>query len=137
MTTRTQLIIDWALRLIAAGLMVQSLFFKFSASDESVYIFSTLGIEPWGRILTGSLELVASILILIPATTGYGAGLAAGVLAGAIFSHLFTKLGIVVKDDHGQLFIYALIIFIASLVLLYRYQHQIWSVLNRYILKRK
>ncbi|MBY0536123.1 MAG: DoxX family protein [Chitinophagaceae bacterium] len=137
MTTRTQLIIDWALRLIAAGLMVQSLFFKFSASDESVYIFSTLGIEPWGRILTGSLELVASILILIPATTGYGAGLAAGVLAGAIFSHLFTKLGIVVKDDHGQLFIYALIIFISSLILLYRYQHQIWAVLKRFTSKRK
>ncbi len=137
MTTRTQLIIDWALRLIAAGLMVQSLFFKFSASDESVYIFSTLGIEPWGRILTGSLELVASILILIPATTGYGAGLAAGVLAGAIFSHLFTKLGIVVKDDHGQLFIYALIIFISSLILLYRYQHQIWAVLNRFTSKGK
>jgi uncharacterized membrane protein YphA (DoxX/SURF4 family) len=114
----------WILRLIAAAIMLQTLFFKFSAAPESVYIFSTLGIEPWGRIGTGVLELLASILILIPATTAYGALLGAGLMSGAILSHV-TKLGIVVQDDHGQLFLYACLVFISCLILLYTHRFQL------------
>ncbi len=93
--------------------MLQTLFFKFTAAPESVYIFSTLGLEPWGRIGIGILELVASILILIPRTTAFGAVLALGLMGGALFFHL-TKLGIVVQGDGGQLFIYALLVFLSS-----------------------
>lgn len=114
----------WILRLIAAAIMLQTLFFKFSAAPESVYIFSTLGIEPWGRIGTGVLELIASILILIPATTAYGALLGAGLMSGAILSHV-TKLGIVVQGDHGQLFLYACLVFISCLILLYTHRFQL------------
>lgn len=117
MTTNTRHRIEWVLRLIAAVIMLQTLFFKFSGAEESVYIFSKLGLEPWGRIGTGILELVASVLILIPSTTVYGAVLAMGIMLGAIVSHLFI-LGIEVQGDHGQLFIYALLVFISAAVLL-------------------
>jgi uncharacterized membrane protein YphA (DoxX/SURF4 family) len=75
----------WILRLLAAVILLQTLYFKFSAAPESIYIFSKLGMEPWGRIGTGVLELIAGILLLIPATTVFGALLATGLMAGAIF----------------------------------------------------
>ena len=111
------------LRIIAALILLQTLFFKFSAAEESVYIFSTLGMEPWGRIGSGVLELIASILILYPRTTFIGAALGAGLMSGAIFFHL-TKLGLVVKNDGGQLFIYALLVFVSCVVLLIIYRKQ-------------
>jgi hypothetical protein len=116
MTIKTRHRIEWALRLIAAVIMLQTLFFKFTAAEESVYIFSKLGIEPIGRIGTGIVELIASILILVPATTVIGAVLAMGLMAGAIASHLFV-LGIEVQGDHGQLFIYALLVFVSVTIL--------------------
>src|SRR5215204_3118673 len=107
MTHRTTIILSWALRLLAAAIMLQTLYFKFTAAEESVYIFSTLGIEPWGRIGTGIMELIAAVLILVPRTVVIGAILSIGIMAGAVFSHLFI-LGISVQHDGGQLFIYAL-----------------------------
>ena len=118
----------WALRLLAALIMLQTLYYKFSAADESVYIFTKLGLEPYGRIGIGVLELIASILILIPRTTVYGAVLALGLMGGALMSHI-TKLGIVVNNDSGQLFIYALLVFGASSVLLYFNRFQIINLL--------
>lgn len=120
----------WVLRILAALIMLQSLFFKFSASEESVYIFTTVGMEPWGRIATGAAELIAAILLLWPKTTVWGAVLAAGVMSGAIFFHL-TTLGLVVKDDGGQLFIYALIVFIASLILVWYHKEQVLFLLKK------
>src|SRR5258706_1167225 len=86
--SKTQAIVSWALQLAAAGILLQTLFFKFTASEESVYIFTTLGVEPWGRIATGVIELIASVLLLVPVTAPIGAVLAMGVMAGAILSHL-------------------------------------------------
>lgn len=119
-----QQVLLWFLRILAALIMVQSLFFKFSASEESVYIFTTVGMEPWGRIATGTAELIAAVLLLWPKTTVWGAVIAAGVMSGAIFFHV-TSLGLVVKNDGGQLFIYALIVFVASLVLIWFNKEQI------------
>ena len=112
---KAQTIITWAVRIIAAVILLQTLFFKFSGAEESKYIFTQLGAEPWGRIGSGVVELIASVLILIPAATWIGALLGLGTMAGAIMSHLFI-LGISVKnsdgtEDGGQLFIYALIVF--------------------------
>ncbi|RTY88524.1 DoxX family protein [Flavobacterium sp. GT3R68] len=101
----------WILRLTAAIILLQTLFFKFSGSEESVYIFSTLGMDPYGRIGSGIAELIAAILILIPRTTLLGALLGMGVMLGAIFSHIFV-LGIEVKNDGGTLFILAIITFL-------------------------
>lgn len=116
----------WILRLLAAVILLQTLYFKFSAAPESIYIFSKLGMEPWGRIGTGVLELIAGILLLIPATTVYGALLAIGLMAGAIFFHI-TKLGISVQGDGGQLFIYALIVFVSSIVLVIIYRNTLFA----------
>lgn len=110
--------------------MLQTLFFKFSASAESVYIFTTLGVEPWGRILSGVMELIAGILLLIPGKTVYGAIIGAGVMAGAIMSHL-TILGIEVMDDGGQLFIYALITFVCCAILVFVNRGQLFSLLKK------
>ena len=119
----------WVLRLLAAVILLQTLYFKFSAAPESIYIFSKLGMEPWGRIGTGILELVAGILLLIPATTVFGALLAIGLMAGAIFFHI-TKLGISVQNDGGQLFIYALLVFVSSVVLVFICRNDLSAVKN-------
>ncbi|MFO0840565.1 MAG: DoxX family protein [Phycisphaerae bacterium] len=108
---------SWVLQVIVAAILAQTLFFKFSAAEESVYIFSRLGIEPWGRIASGVAELIACVLLLTPRTVPIGALLALGVISGAIVSHL-TKLGIVVKDDGGLLFGLAVIVFAGSLAIL-------------------
>lgn len=116
----------WVLKGLAALIMLQTLYFKFSAAEESVYIFSTLGMEPWGRIGTGVLELLTSVLILYPRTTVFGAALGAGLMSGAIFFH-FTKLGIAVRGDGGQLFLYAIVTFLSCISLLLIYREQLIS----------
>lgn len=123
---------DWMLRIVAAVILLQTLFFKFTGSEESVYIFSTLGMEPFGRIASGIAELVAAVLILIPRTTVYGALMGLGVISGAIVSHLFV-LGIEVKNDGGLLFILALVVFVCCVVLIYRSK----AILKLIILKYK
>jgi uncharacterized membrane protein YphA (DoxX/SURF4 family) len=110
-------IVNWILRLLAAVIMLQTLYFKFTAAPESVYIFTTIGMEPYGRIGIGVMELVASILLIVNSTRLIGAGLGVGLMAGALFFHL-TQLGIEVQGDGGQLFAYALIVMVSCLLLL-------------------
>src|SRR5258706_14053974 len=107
----------WGARLGAAIILLQTLDLKFTASPESVYIFSTIGMEPWGRIGVGVVELIAGVFLLLSATAWLGAGLALGLMAGAIGMHL-TVLGIEVQGDGGQLFIYALIVTLCSVFVL-------------------
>lgn len=125
-------IAPWVLRIVAALIMLQTLYFKFSGSEESVSIFSQLGMEPWGRIATGILELIASILMLYPKTTFFGAVLAIGLMSGAIGAHL-TKLGIAVKNDGGQLFIYALLVLLSSLILAIIYRNEGINLIKKII----
>ena len=129
MTVNINTIAVWILKLIAAVIMLQTLFFKFTAAPESVYIFTKLGMEPWGRIGIGTMELVASVLILIPKTTGIGAALGAGLMSGALFFHI-TKLGLIVQDDGGLLFIYALLVFISCISLVVMYRSNLLSLLK-------
>jgi len=123
-------VILWLARLAAAAIMLQTLFFKFTGAPESVYIFSTVGIEPWGRLLTGSLELVASVLLLIPVTSIWGAVLTVGLMAGAIGVH-FIFLGIAVQGDGGYLFFLAVITLACALASLWIQQQQVRVVLTR------
>jgi hypothetical protein len=115
--SRTQMLVSWLLQLTVAGILLQTLFFKFTGAEESVYIFSRLGAEPWGRIGSGVIELIASLLLLTPAFAPVGAILTMGVMAGAIVSHL-TVLGIEVKGDGGLLFGLALTAFVGSAIVL-------------------
>ena len=104
---------SWFLRITATIVLLQTLFFKFTAAPESVYIFTKVGAEPWGRIGSGIVEMIAAILLLTPRFTWLGSLLALGVMAGAILSHL-TILGIDVRGDKGLLFGLALTVFLAS-----------------------
>lgn len=110
-------VLSWVLQVAVAGILLQTLFFKFTGAEESVYIFSTLGAEPWGRIGSGVLELVAAVLLLIPTTSPLGALLTMGLMIGAIGSHL-TVLGIEVRGDGGLLFGLAVTCFIGSAIVL-------------------
>ena len=110
----------WLLRLIAAVILLQTLYFKFTAQPESVELFAQLGMEPWGRIGTGIAELITAILLLIPRTTLLGAVMGVGLMSGAIFFHL-TKLGINFGGN-AILFSYAVITFVccSCLIVIFR-----------------
>jgi len=123
--------VSWVAQLTVAGILLQTLFFKFTGAEESVYIFTTLGrfvhvagVEPWGRIGSGVIELIAGLMLLVPATASLGAGLAMGVMAGAIASHILV-LGVEVKGDGGLLFALALTAFVGSVVVLVLRRSQI------------
>lgn len=117
-------VVSWVLRLTAAVILFQTLYFKFTAAPESVYIFTKVHAEPWGRIGSGVMELVAGILLLTPRYNWLGSFLAAGAMAGAILSHL-TLLGIEVQGDKGLLFGLALIVFLASTINLFLHRKHI------------
>lgn len=128
--TAVQRTVSWIIRLLVAGILLQTLFFKFSGAEESVYIFTAVGAEPWGRIGSGVVELVAALLLLAPATAPYGAILTMGTMAGAIASHL-AILGIVVKDDGGLLFGLAVTALVGSAVVAVMHRSDL-PVVGRY-----
>ena len=129
-TTVAVSVLSWLLRIAAAIILLQTLFFKFTAAPESVYIFTKVGAEPWGRIGSGVIELIAATLILTPRFTWLGSLLAMGVMAGAVLSHL-TVLGIEVQGDKGLLFALALIVFVCSTVNLLLHRSEIPAVGKR------
>ena len=115
--TKTEGAVSWICRIVAAVILLQTLFFKFSAAPESVYIFNKVGLGAAGRIGSGVVELIAAILLFVPGLTWLGAVLALGVIGGAIMSHL-TVLGIDVMGDHGLLFGLALAVAVCSAIVL-------------------
>jgi hypothetical protein len=123
-------VISWILQLVAAAILFQTLFFKFTGAEESVYIFTRLGAEPWGRVGSGVVELIAGILLLVPRTVPLGALIAFGVMGGAIASHL-TRLGIVVQNDGGLLFALAVVVLLATALLLVLRREYLRQLLNR------
>lgn len=129
---KRSIIFPWILRLLAAIILLQTLFFKFTAAEESVFIFTQMGIEPWGRIVTGIAELIAAILILNRSTLFLGALMALGIMTGAILSHIVV-LGIEVQQDGGQLFIYASLVWLCSLILILLNRHQLTAFLEKMV----
>lgn len=127
---KTRAVACWCMQILAAAILLQTLLFKFTGAEESRYIFSTLGLEPWGRCFTGLVELLAATLLLIPRTAAFGALLALGVISGAIVGHL-TKLGIAVRDDHGLLFGLAIVVFISAASIVAFRRDQLMPVARR------
>ncbi len=111
-------IIFWGARIIAALILLQTLYFKFTGHPESVALFSKLGVEPWGRIATGIFELIAGVLLLLPATAFFGGLLGVGLMFGAIGSHLFV-IGIESQGDGGYLFMLAILVLVLSSVVVW------------------
>lgn len=122
--------LSWIIKLVPVVIMLQTLYFKFSASPESVYIFSKIGMEPYGRIGIGILELVASVFILIPKTTVYGAVLGVLLMVGAIRFHL-TELGVDVQNDGGKLFYLAVIVAVFCTILIIIHRKKIFSLFSK------
>lgn len=125
---------SWILRIAAAVILLQTLYFKFSAHPESVAIFSKLGVEPWGRIGTGVMELITGILLLIPATAFLGGLLGIGLMSGAIWAHVLV-IGIESAGDGGQLFAYAIIVFVCCFLVAIMHKRQATTLLLK--LKQK
>lgn len=121
---RSVVTLSWIAQIVAAVILVQTLYFKFTGAPESVYIFTTIGAEPWGRIGSGVMELIAAVLLLIPATAPFGGILAMGLMVGAIGAHL-TRLGIVVQGDGGLLFGLAVTVFVCSLLVVWLRREQV------------
>ncbi|MTI87578.1 MAG: DoxX family protein [Balneolaceae bacterium] len=124
-------LLSWVLRITSAIILLQTLFFKFTGAPESIYIFETVGMEPFGRYASGIAELVASILFFVPGLTWLGAFIGLGVMSGAIISHL-TVLGIEVQEDGGVLFVMAIIVFICCAILLFMYRKDIPIIGSRF-----
>lgn len=127
-------IVSWALRIIAAIILLQTLYFKFTGQPESVELFTKLGVEPWGRIGTGIIELFASILLLLPATVIFGAIMGIGLMAGAIFSHLLV-IGIDSNGDGGILFMLAFVVLISCVSVLFIHKTEVMN-LKKQILRK-
>ena len=125
----TKNIISWVLRLTVAIILLQTLYFKFTALPDSVHIFSVLGLEPWGRISLGIVELITAILILIPKTKIIGMINSLGIILGAIFSHLLV-LGVNVGNDGGSLFTLAIIVLIASTLFLVIHKTEVLTLIK-------
>ena len=126
--------ISWVLRLTVSAILLQTLYYKFTAHPDSVHIFSALGVEPWGRIGLGIVELITSVLILIPKTKMIGMVNSLGIILGAIFSHILV-LGFNVSNDGGKLFTLAIIVFIASGSFLILHQNELKSLIHRFTKK--
>ena len=124
--------IERALSIVAAVILLQTLYFKFTAAPVSVHIFSTLGIEPWGRIGSGIVELISGILLSIPKTSLYGAILALGTMSGTILSHLLF-LGIDVQNDGGSLFMMAMIVTVCSFGVIFIKRDELESLFSKFI----
>lgn len=133
---KTKTLLSWGLRLVVAIILLQTLFFKFAGAEESVYIFSTLGIEPWGRIGSGIAELIFAVLLLIPRTAWMGAVGSMGVISGAILAHL-TSLGIEIQGDGGTLFGLALAVFFGSLAVLVLHREEAIAFVKQTLRTRK
>lgn len=128
---KLKIIFSWVLQITAAVILLQTLYFKFTAQPESVELFTKLGVEPWGRIGTGIVELIASILLLVPSTVIIGALLGTGLMAGAIASHLLV-IGIESQGDGGQLFMLAIIVFVCCLVIMLLHKQQAITIINKF-----
>lgn len=144
MTNRSKSIVAFVLSLYIAFVFVQSLFFKFTGSEESIFIFSTLrewsGIglfEPFGRWFIGLSELVASILLFIPRLRVFGAGIALGIITGAIFFHLFTPLGVEIMGDGGLLFALASGVWLSAAALLALHRVEVFAILRFFAGRRR
>lgn len=127
---KTKNFISWLLRLTVVIILLQTLYFKFTAHPESVHIFSALGVEPWGRIGLGIIELITAILILTPKTKIIGMINSLGIILGAVFSHLLV-LGVTVGNDGGGLFTLAIIVLIASTLFLILHKTEVISLIKR------
>lgn len=130
--TKSARFISWLFQLLAALILLQTLYFKFTGAPESVHIFETVGMEPWGRYISGVLELIAGILLLFPGLSWLGALLALVVISGALFFHI-TTLGVEVMGDGGALFYLAATVFVSCLAVLWIRRGELLETIKKWV----
>lgn len=123
--------ISWMLRLTVSVILLQTLYYKFTAHPDSVHIFSVLGVEPWGRIGLGIIELIIAFFILLPKTSLIGMLASLGIILGAVFSHVLV-LGVNVSNDGGGLFTLAIIVLIASTIFLFMHKRELILLIQKF-----
>ncbi len=128
-------IVIFLVKFLITIIVGQTLFFKFSGAVESIYIFSVLGVEPWGRLALGVLELLSLVFLWIPKTTLYALILILGMMSGAIASHLFI-LGIEIMGDKGELFILGVVTWLCTAVLLFIKREEIKLLSMKFVTRK-
>jgi len=131
---KTKIIISRILRITIAGILLQTLYFKFTAHPDSVYIFSQLGVEPYGRIGLGIAEVISSILILLSRTKLLGTVLAFFIICGALMAH-FLVIGIEIKGDGGGLLTLAFIVLVACIGLFFLHKNEFQKAISKLLIK--
>jgi len=121
---RREIVVCWICGAIAAAIMLETLFFKFTGAAESKYIFTKMGTEPWMRWVQGFWELFASVGLLVPRWRWAGGILTTGAMGAAILSHM-TWLGYSIQGDHGLLFCMALVTCACGLTVTFINRHKI------------
>ena len=116
--SKKETLISWAGQIVAAAILAMAMVPKFMSAQESIDVFTTLGVEPWGRYLVGIVELVAIVLLVVPQLKVHALGglVAAGLMVGALASHAW-RLGF--SGDAGTVAGMAAVVLVASLVVLY------------------
>ncbi len=135
-------IASWTFRVIAAVILLQTLYFKFTAHPQSVKLFTAIGdyigwsaANPYMRIGTGVMELITGILLLIPSRAFLGAFLGLGVISGALATHLFIPTVGINFDGDAGLFTLAVVVFVACLIVLLIEKEQGMALYKKYIKK--
>ena len=137
-------LISKLLSIIAAVILLQTLYFKFTAHPQSIRLFTSIGAyihwygaNPYMRIGTGVMELIAGILLLVPSVRFLGALMSLGVISGAIATHLLIPTVGVNFGGDPWLFIMAVIVFVCSFILLIIHKDQGLTLYQQYIKKSK
>lgn len=108
--------ISWVLRIITTYIIFQIVYFKLSGDPQCIFVFEKMEIEPHGRFITGLIELVVGIFLLVPNTKLLGILGAFGAASCCLTAH-FTVLGIEINNDGGQLFSMTASVFVLSIIL--------------------
>ena len=136
-------LLTWPAALFIAGILLWYEQYKLTANPGSVELFTTLATWLWipnyeapFRLTVATMEIIASVLVVIPATRLYGAGFALGLMSGAIFFHVASPLGIDPYNDGGKLFKEACAVWACSAFILFAYRVEAGALVRRVVSKR-
>jgi hypothetical protein len=132
-------LLTWPAALVIAGVLLWYEQYKLTGNPGSVWLFTVLsdwlfidGYEKPFRLAVATGEIIASVLVLVPYTRLYGAGLALCIMSGAIFFHTVSPLGIDPYNDGGRLFKEACVTWLASVFILFVYRAEVLGVVRQF-----
>lgn len=128
-------LLTWPAALYIAGVLLWYEQYKLTGNPGSVWLFTVItdwlfldGHEKPFRLFVATMEIAASVLVVLPWTRLYGAALALGVMSGAIFFHVVSPLGVDPYKDGGALFKEAISVWLCAVFILLSYRHEAWAM---------